>query len=129
VQLTFEGKERFEYVDDPIHKDLSAATRHDKSLFLCCDETARVDRLTSVADRAYVEHAHFNLGDLVDLPDGPDGELDIEGLDVDGDWLWIVGSHSLKRDKPESDESPRKALERVTRIKRDPIAPSSRASR
>ena len=38
------------------------------------------------------------------LPDGPEGEMDIEGLDADGDWLWICGSHSLKRGKAELDE-------------------------
>ncbi|MEZ5650878.1 MAG: DUF3616 domain-containing protein [Burkholderiaceae bacterium] len=120
IQLTFEAKSRFPRVDDPLHKDVSAAARHGESLFLCCDETAGVDRLLPLDENGYGRHEHFNLGELVELPDGPDGEMDIEGLDADGDWLWVVGSHSLKRDKPGDGESPGDALGTMASIDRDP---------
>lgn len=113
--LTFKDKEAFVSVDDPIHKDLSTVTVHGETLFLSCDETAGIDRLTP--DKSgYGNHVHFNLGELVELPDGPDGEMDIEGLAVDGDWIWVCGSHSLKREKPDDDDDPKAALDRMADI-------------
>jgi hypothetical protein len=38
--LTFGTIDRFETVTDPIHRDLSTATRHGEVLFMSCDETA-----------------------------------------------------------------------------------------
>ena len=115
LTLSFKDQKAFAAVDDPIHKDLSAAARHGRALFLSCDETAGVDRLLPDGD-GYGAHVHFNLGELVDLPDGPDGEMDIEGLCADGDWLWVCGSHSLKRDKPDADDGPAEGLETMRDI-------------
>jgi Protein of unknown function (DUF3616) len=118
--LRFKDQSVLEHVDDPIQQDLSAAARAGDSLFLCCDETAGVDRLTQ-ADGHWGNHRHFSLGTLIDLPAGPDGEMDIEGLDCDENWLWVVGSHSLKRDKPKlAENSPAEALKRTEDIDRDP---------
>jgi hypothetical protein len=100
VRLAFEDEARFAHVTDPIHEDLSAAARVADSLFLSCDETAGVDRLTPVGAGHWGRHTHFNLGRMFDLPAGPDGEMDIEGLPAADGSLWIVGSHSLKRGKP-----------------------------
>jgi Protein of unknown function (DUF3616). len=112
------------HVDDPIESDLSAATRCGDSLFLSCDETAGIDRLRPVggsSDRHLGDHRHFALGDLVDLPGGPGGEMDIEGLACDGSWLWVVGSHSLKRKKPDvDDDTPEEALAKMARVERQP---------
>ncbi len=120
LKLVFADKKTIDHVDDPIHKDLSAAARHGASLFVCCDETAGIDRLGPLDSGVYGRHAHFNLGEMVKLPDGPDGEMDIEGLDVDGDWLWIVGSHALKRSKPRHGDGPASALRRMAKIRRNP---------
>ncbi|GGL74178.1 DUF3616 domain-containing protein [Wenxinia marina] len=120
LRLIFRDQRALAHVHDPIHRDLSAAARCGDSLFLSCDETAGIDRLTEGPD-GWQNHAHFPLGRLVDLPAGPDGEMDIEGLHCDGDWLWIVGSHSLKRGKAERDEKPlEESLEDLAEIKRDP---------
>lgn len=48
-------------------------------------------------------HANFPLGAIFELPDGSGGEMDIEGIGIDGGWLWVCGSHSLKRDDPDED--------------------------
>ena len=34
-------------------------------------------------------HQRFDLEPLLKLPDGTKGEIDIEGLDVDGGYLWF----------------------------------------
>ena len=86
----------------PVHRDLSAAVRDGATLFLACDEGAGVERLLRDGD-GFGRHERISLADLVDLPEGADGEMDIEGLaidrDHDGGWLWVVGSQSFKRDK------------------------------
>ncbi|KUF09620.1 DUF3616 domain-containing protein [Pseudoponticoccus marisrubri] len=121
ITLHFQSRDVLRHVDDPLHRDLSTATRWKDSLLVTCDETAGVDRLTRIGPDDWGDHRHFNLGQLIDLPDGPDGEMDIEGLHCDGDWLWVAGSHSLKRKKAKRpDKSAKKALDRMTRIARDP---------
>ncbi|MEI4469947.1 DUF3616 domain-containing protein [Frigidibacter sp. MR17.24] len=128
ILLEFTEARRLAHVDDPIRKDLSTATRAGDSLFLSCDETAGIERLTPVAGsggRHWGNHRHFNLGRIIDLPDGPKGEMDIEGLyhdaDPDGGWLWVCGSHSLKRKQPRhARDTPEASLARMARIGRDP---------
>lgn len=121
VRLAFADESSFAHVTDPVHEDLSAAARIADYLFLCCDETAGVDRLTPVGDGHWGHHTHFNLARMFDLPDGPDGEMDIEGLATDAGWLWVVGSHALERGKPEREKhDAAKALERLRRLERDP---------
>lgn len=121
IALTFSDWRPLRHVDDPLHKDLSAVTRIGDSLFLACDETASVERLRRMDDGGFGDHRHFALTDLVDLPAGPDGEMDIEGLCAAHGFLWIVGSHSLRRCKPRQDDGDREhALQRMERIQREP---------
>jgi hypothetical protein len=74
---------------------------------------------------------------VLDLPAGPEGEVDIEGVDVDGGWLWVAGSHSLRRLKPdpEREAEPGALVERLARLDRQdnrytlarlPLAPDER---
>ena len=83
VPLTFSDWRPRRHVEDPLHKDLSAVTRVGDCLFLACDETASVERLRRMDDGRFGDHQHFALDDLVDLPAGADGEMDIEGLCAD----------------------------------------------
>jgi hypothetical protein len=69
-------------------------------MFLACDEGANVERLTRT-DNGFARHRRFPLGELIELPAGKKGEMDIEGLAIDGEWLWVVGSQSIKRRKVE----------------------------
>lgn len=118
IMLHFGNQAALAHLDDPLEHDLSAAARSGGSLFLSCDETAGVERLTAAKD-GWGNHQHFSLGDLVDLPAGPEGEMDIEGLACDENWLWVVGSHSLKRPQPKADQNPVEALARMEEIRRD----------
>jgi hypothetical protein len=121
VALTFSDWRPLRHVEDPLHKDLSAVARVGDSLFLACDETASVERLRRLEDGSFGDHRHFGLDELVDLPAGADGEMDIEGLCAEDGYLWIVGSHSLKRCKPERDEGDAgAALKRMEDVEREP---------
>lgn len=120
VALTFTDWRPMRHVEDPLHKDLSAVARVGDSLFLACDETASVERLHRMMDGSFGNHRHFSLDAFFKLPGGPDGEMDIEGLCVEGGFLWLVGSHSLKRCKPRRRESEAgEALDRMVDVERE----------
>ncbi len=80
---------------------LSAVVQTGPHLWVLCDEGAALDRLTVQPDGTFGEHRSFPLADYLDLP-GKDGqEADLEGLASDPPYLWIVGSHSRRRGKPD----------------------------
>lgn len=121
VLLEFRDWKTLPGVKDPLRKDISALAACGQSLFMACDETASVERLTRTAEGFYSNHVHYALGELFELPDGPHGEIDIEGLDISEGELWITGSHALKRDKPKRGKNGAvAALDRMMGIDRDP---------
>ena len=120
VSLIFSDWRPLRHVEDPLHKDLSAVARVGDSLFLACDETASVERLQRREDGSFGEHRHFALDEFIRLPGGADGEMDIEGLCAEDGYLWVVGSHSLKRSKPKRDGGPDLALKRMEEVEREP---------
>lgn len=90
---------------------LSAVLQVGDSLWLANDESASLERLTlDAAGKVASGHRQFQLHRYLDLPEGAKGkparspEIDVEGLDHDGGYLWLVGSHSLKRGKPGPDQ-------------------------
>jgi hypothetical protein len=79
--------------------NLSAIALTDPHLWLGSDEGRSLERLTPQPDGSYGDVRSIDLGTL--FPDLlPDKEIDIEGLAYDNGYLWVVGSHSLKRKKP-----------------------------
>lgn len=87
---------------EDIRQSLSAVIRVGPHLFLGCDETATLERVTDLGGGVFGEHRTFPLGDVLDLPAGED-EVDVEGLAWDAPYLWILGSHSRKRGKVKDD--------------------------
>jgi hypothetical protein len=76
-----------------LRDNLSGLAGRDGWLWLAGDEGSNLHRLHGNHDRpARVKLADFGLAD-----DGADGEADLEGLALDGNRLWLVGSHSLRR--------------------------------
>jgi hypothetical protein len=64
------------------------------------DEATSVERLSTSDNLTFNRHRSFPLGDLVRLPalgTDFDQEVDIEGMEFQDDFLWVVGSHSAKR--------------------------------
>jgi hypothetical protein len=83
IDLRFRQMDRVDYVDDPIFEDVSALAVVGRSIFCTCDETSTVERLLyAESEGAAVDHTSFALGEVFDLPGGPRGEMDIEGLAV-----------------------------------------------
>lgn len=117
--------------DCPAVANMSAAVRVGATLFLAGDENAAIERLTRDGGD-WGNHLRLPLADLLDLSDAEE-EADLEGLAIDGDWLWVLGSHArtrpkLKKDQPQidtraladlKDTRPRCILARLPLVERD----------
>lgn len=99
--------------DDDLRDGLSAIVREGDHLWVANDETTSLERLTIEGDQAHA-HRSFDLNDFLELPG--DGEIDIEGLDVEGDTLWLLGSHSSVRKRVKDKHSPDQAREALAEV-------------
>src|SRR5437870_12094510 len=100
---------RLQFNDAKALDSLSAVERIGNHLFLGSDESLSLERLTLDNRGGYGAHLSFPVSNSIALPgleadkkddkDKKKPEIDIEGLALDGSVLWLVGSHSLKREK------------------------------
>jgi Protein of unknown function (DUF3616) len=121
VRLSFRSADELAHADQPVRGDLSALVVSGSTLWVANDELATVERLRAQDGGGYGEHQSFRLGDYFDLPGGPDDEMDIEGLEIDGGYLWVLGSHSLTREKPKTGSKDHaEALRRLTEVEHHP---------
>jgi Protein of unknown function (DUF3616) len=108
-----------------VHENLSgAAFTGTDWLWVAGDEACGVDRLRRLSSIGnehlrFGESRDFPLADLLDLPGGPDDEADLEGLDVVDGWLWLVGSHGLKRKNIKPDRSDADNAKRLSKLSLD----------
>ncbi|KAA0978519.1 DUF3616 domain-containing protein [Pseudomonas sp. ANT_J28] len=106
---------------------LSVAQQIDDTLWVANDETTSLERLkiqnaTPGGGVRCDEHQSFPLLEYLDLPlPKQDAEIDIEGLAYvhDSGYLWVVGSHSLKRKKAEAGTSAQKNIKRLSTVEAD----------
>lgn len=111
---------------------LSVALRMGDTLWVANDESISIERLTLAAEDSRGktsfarEHRQYALHDLLTLPLPPrdvDGErineADIEGLACDGNYLWVTGSHSLRRKRPQADDGVRRTQKRLASVSAD----------
>jgi len=110
-RLDDEGKE--------LRDGLSAAVLDGDTLWLAGDETTRLERLVRDRGDVFHDHKQFPLSVPLDLQAPETEEADIEGLAVADGYLWLVGSHSLKRTKPKADKTPKKNRERLAEVTSD----------
>ncbi|MBW3572124.1 MAG: DUF3616 domain-containing protein [Gemmatimonadetes bacterium] len=102
-----------------IRESLSAVVQTGRHLWLGCDETATLERVTLLDDGRYGDHRTYRIADLVDLPGPDDAEVDVEGLAWAPPYLWIVGSHGRKRGKPDPADGVEKAFEELADVDLD----------
>jgi hypothetical protein len=85
-----------------VQTNLSGAAFTGEWLWVAGDEACGVDRLRRLDPVAGETFRHgdvrdFPLADLLALPGAADEEADLEGMAVADGFLWVVGSHGLKR--------------------------------
>jgi hypothetical protein len=94
---------------------LSAVARQGSHLWVANDETTSLERLTLEAGDQARTHRSFDLTHILELP-GDRGEMDIEGLDVENDMLWLVGSHSSARRQVKNNATPAEAQKSLATV-------------
>lgn len=102
-----------------IRESLSAVTQTGRHLWLGCDETATLERVTELEPGRYGEHRTYRIGDALDLPGKDDDEVDVEGLAWAPPYLWMVGSHGRKRGKPDPEDGVEKAFAELADVDED----------
>jgi hypothetical protein len=119
VTLDFDRRNLLVGGDADIRHGLSAVALNGDTMWLACDEGCRLERLTRTGADTFAKHTAFPLDELLTLPDDPAEEADIEGMYVDDGWLWLVGSHSIKRKKPKPTDPPGVIAKTLTNTGRD----------
>ena len=84
-------------------QNLSALAARDGRLWLGGDEGRALYRLRRLEDHHYGDATTVQLKDFNLASGKEEGESDIEGLARDGQRLWLVGSHSRRRRKHDTD--------------------------
>jgi len=108
-----------------IRNDLSAvALENTKRLWVASDEQAGVESLKADEVDVFRNHTSVDLTKRFDLPEKPDpdecpDEIDIEGMAVSGDNLWITGSHTNTRRKTK-DADDGKNFKRLAEVRHKP---------
>lgn len=106
-------------VDARTHVNLSAVRSEGSCLWIAGDETATVERLSSIGS-GYGDHVTFPLADMVLLPGGSADEVDVEGMARQGPYLWAVGSHSTRRKRIKNKHNEAKNMRRLARVLDEP---------
>ena len=104
--------------------NVSAVVLAGEHLWLGGDEGTSIDRMTRDARGHFGNHVRFELNASAGGPlalamptdENTNEEIDIEGLAVDGGYLWFTGSHSAKRKKYDPGKSDAKNLERFRTV-------------
>ena len=130
AQLRFDPKLNRLGKGKELRHGLSVVFQSGNSLWLANDETISLERLAlpregSESELRFGDHRQFALSDYLKLPARPPSdpedieEADVEGIDVSEGYLWLVGSHSLKRAKPKEDDPARKGVKRLATVSSD----------
>ncbi|QIX61800.1 DUF3616 domain-containing protein [Hymenobacter sp. BT18] len=119
--LRFNPKLSLNQAGKHVRDGLSTALRMGNNLWISCDERTTIERLRLTSSRTFAEHCSYELAKLLDLPADEAAEIDIEGMGEAGHYLWIIGSHSLKRKQPDPDHADvAKQLDKLAKVKSDP---------
>lgn len=113
---------RLEFAPDSlVQSNLSGAAFTRDWLWVAGDEACGLDRLhrlEPVGREAlrFGEVRDFPLADLLDLPGEAAEEADLEGMAVTEGYLWVVGSHGLKRKNAKPDRGHADNARRLAKV-------------
>ncbi|WP_372393404.1 DUF3616 domain-containing protein [Xanthomonas sp. NCPPB 3582] len=107
-----------------VHSNLSGAAFTDDWLWVAGDEACAVDRLRRLPPGQretlrFGQGQSFPLAELLDLPGEDAEEADLEGMGLSDGYLWVVGSHGLKRKNAKPGRDDADNAKRLTKLKLD----------
>ncbi len=131
VELEFNPEGNYLGKDKKLRDGLSVVVQIGDTLWVANDETISLERLSLMAgnsagnNRYARNHKQFSLDHYLRLPipltnDPADlEEIDVEGLAYEEGYLWLVGSHSLKRKKPRPKDGVKEAQKQLAKVRAD----------
>ncbi|WBA40794.1 DUF3616 domain-containing protein [Hymenobacter canadensis] len=121
-QLHFNPKLSLNEAGKHVRDGLSTVLRTGDNLWLSCDERTSIERLRLTGPHEFGEHCRYELADLLDLTnEEANVEIDIEGLGECENYLWVIGSHSLKRKQPDpTDADTAKQIAKLAKVAEEP---------
>lgn len=107
-----------------VHSNLSGAAFTDDWLWVAGDEACAVDRLRKLdpvqrETLRFGEGQSFAVAELLDLPGEAAEEADLEGMALSDGFLWVIGSHGLKRKNAKRSRDDAENAKRLTKLKLD----------
>lgn len=131
VELEFTPEGNYLGKDKELRDGLSVVVQIGDTLWVANDETISLERLSLTAGnttgniRYGRNHTQFSLDHYLRLPIPPTNdladleEIDVEGLAYEDGYLWLVGSHSLKRKKPAAKDGVKEAQKHLAKVRAD----------
>ncbi len=116
---------RLEFTPDSlVQSNLSGAALTGNWLWVAGDEACGLDRLRQLDPIGrevlrFGDVRDFPLADLLDLPGKAGEEADLEGMAIADGFLWVVGSHGLKRKNAKPDRDHADNAKRLAKVALD----------
>ena len=107
-----------------VQSNLSGAAFSGDWLWVAGDEAGGIERLRRLVPTGaellrFGEVRDFPLAELLDLPGAAGEEADLEGMAVADGWLWVVGSHGLKRKSARAGDTHASNAKRLAKVTLD----------